>query len=642
MPLYRAFLQTLGATLLLALALACGGKKNSDVAPSTSVLVDGSVTMKRVPLAYDANGVPTGLVDASNPDNLTTVPVRGIVVRAYQQVAQTQPDGSTSQVWLMVRTATTDSLGVYSLSVVKDRPTMVEILSSFNGGNATLVNVIGEPQGIHSATTAMDRLRYALRKAVDGSAPAGTNTPASVITKDTVLNFNVGLEDTWYLVNPSFNLSTREAPLLAQATLETDQPGRTAGHGSGSRLLAIGDTIASFLATYGTATPGAILDLHYWPGRTEPEGSFVEFDTTKFPQAFDSSTSTFHLFGSLRGGPINDDAWDEGVILPLLARGVLYAGNNGRTFSVPLNPLFPPALALPDLSPDIARMEGLAQGMAANILKSPYLADTLGTGLLASVQDIRDISSLSADQRSPYSAPTVAALSWEVVLKANKLPSPGTPTEWTNLNPLASARFFLPPPSLTNGATDATARDLEPLSIYSQIKRLSEVKSGSETVDLAAIFTDAALTNLTTPFGIPWPRPSTGPLASFVADWGTDPVAAFPPVTLSMAKAVLVGGTYPNLSQGEVCYAGFSLTSDKRCALQATIFPALPAGAEISVDIPRLPRTFRFTGTGGVSPAMVLPVETAPPYYHPVRVRLLSPAAVQPDLTVTLALVPAP
>ncbi|HEX4845318.1 MAG TPA: hypothetical protein VFV26_03810, partial [Geothrix sp.] len=66
MPLYRASVQALGAFVLLAVALACGGKKaESTAAPSTTVKVSGTVTYARVPLAKDSNGVPTGLVDSS-------------------------------------------------------------------------------------------------------------------------------------------------------------------------------------------------------------------------------------------------------------------------------------------------------------------------------------------------------------------------------------------------------------------------------------------------------------------------------------------------------------------------------------------------------------------------------------------------
>ena len=639
MPLYRASLQNLGALVLLALALACGSKTQSTPASSTTVSIVGLVNFQRVPLATDANGVPTGLVDSSVPANLKTIPLRGAVVRAYQQVDQTKPDGTKFPVWIVARSSVTDGAGLYSLTVTKDRPTMVEVLSSYNSGSETLINVVAEPAGINSPTLALDRLRYALRKAVNGTTPANDNTPNSMLTADAVVNFSVGLNDPWWVVNPAFSLSTSEAPRITEAVLETDYPGRTAGQGSGSRIMGIGDTIASFLTIYGSASPGAALDLHYWPGRTEPRGSYIEYDRSRFPQAYDTSAGKSHFFGSLRGGPTNDDAWDEGVILPLLGRSLLNAGNNGRTFSVPLGSIFPLGAALPDLSPDLARIEGLADAMAANVLKSPYLADTQGTALAAPVIDIR-ITGLSAAQLTPYSAPGLRAFAWELILKANSLPSPGVAADWATINSLATARFFLAPTSLTNGLTGATARDIEPLNVYSQLNRFKETKTAAEPVDLATVFTDSVLTTLGTPFGITWPRPTIGAYATFAADWGTDPILPFPTVPLSMTKASLVNGFYPNASEGEVFYAVFNLNADKRCVLTATIAPALLPGGQIDVDLPMMTRTFQFTGAGGDSGVIVIPVYTTAPVFHPVRIRLNSPSTLQPDVTVTLTLTP--
>lgn len=645
MPLYRNALQYLGAIALLAVALACGGKNNgTSTTAAPTVILGGTVTYKRVPLAKDAQGVPTGLVDATVPANLQSLPARGAVIRIYQQIEQTQTDGTKTLIWVVAATDKTDSLGNYAISITKDRPTMVEVLSSFDAGNLQIVNVVAEPAGINSPTPALDRLRYALRKAADGTAPAGVKVPSSVLSAQSTVNFTVDVNDEWWLVNPAFNLATKEATLINQAVLETSEPGRTAGLGSGSRILGIGDTIASFLAVYGTASPGTTLDLHYWLGRSEARGSYVEYDQLLFPQAFDTSTGQFHFFGSLRGGPTNDDAWDEGVILPLVARGVLFATSGGRTFAPTLNPLFPCGALLTDLVPDQARIEGLADGMAANVLKTPYLADTQGTGLASPVTDIRDISALTAAQLSPYSAPAIRALSWGVILKANSLPTPGAPSDWAAINSLAAARLFRPP-ALTNGATDATARDIEPLNIYSQLTRLKEAKVSGEPVDLAALFTDATLTALATPCGIPWPRPTTGATASFVLDWGTDPnslTTPLAPMTFSMAKAVQVGGVYPNLSQGEVVYAGFSLNADKRYNVTATISPALGAGAELELELPRMVRAFTFTGSGGSTGAFVIPVNATAPVYHAVRLHLKNPSSVQPDVSVTLAFTPAP
>jgi hypothetical protein len=641
MPLYRAFLQTLGAVVLLALTLACHGKSGSGQ-PAGTAIITGTVTYARVPLAKDAQGLPTGLVDASIATNLQTLPARGISVRFYQHLPQTNPDGSTTLVWYLAQEVLTDVNGYYAVTLAYNTQTMVEVLSTFDGGNGNHIRLVAEPQGINSATPAIDRLQYALRKAADGTAPAGNNVPNSLLSVNCTVDFAVGLNDAWWVTDPVVVQSNKLTPLVDQAVLETTLPGRTAGSGTGSRVLGIGDTVASFLLNYGVATPGTTLDLHYWPGRSESRGSYIEYDQSQFPQALDASTLRFHFFGSLRGGPANDDAWDEGVILPLLARSVLFAGNNNRTFTIPMNPLFPQAAALPNLSPDMARIEGLAEAMAANVLKSPYLADTQGTTLAAPVRDIRDISSLSAAQKSPFSAPALRAFAWEIILKANSLPSPGTSTNWDTINPLAAARFFLTPTGGTNTDTNITALDSEPINIFSQLVRLSEGQSAAEPVNLAAVLPDAVVAALGAPFGISWPRPTSGPNASFAVYWGPDPVTPLPSVALSMAKAIQVNGSYPNYSQGEVFYAGFSLNADKRCILSAALSPALAAGAQVDVDLPLINRTFSFTGTGGSTPVIVIPVAGATPYYHPVRLRLKSPATLQPDVTVTLSLTPVP
>ena len=642
MLLYRASLQTLGAVVLLALALACKGSSGTSAASDTTAVISGTVTYSRVPLAKDANGVPTGLVDSTVAANLTSLPARGVVLRIYQKVEQAKPDGSKALVWELTGSGFTDSSGNYSLSATKDRPTLVELQSSFAGGGTSLINLIAEPGGFNSTTPNYSRLRYGMRKAADGTASTSTNNvPASVLSANATLNFTVGLDDVWYLVNPAINLGTSEASTLPLAVLETTISGHT--QGTGSRILGIGDTIFTFVTDYATASPGASLDLHYWRGN-ESLGSFVEYarDLVQLhDQLYDPANGTYHFRAALRAGPVNDDAWDEGVILPLLARNALYAGNFGRTFSTPLNPLLPTGTPLDSLSPDMARIEGLAEAMAANVLKSPYLADTKGTAL-ASVKDIRTVTT-----QGPYSASALRALAWGVVLKANNVSAPGLAADWANMNPLAAVRFFQAPTSLTNGAADTTARDIEPLNIYSQLTRLKEGKATSEPVDLASVFTDTVLTSLSAPFGLTWPRPTTTAgalIAPFVTDWGTDPNATstpLSPVTLSMAKAVQVGGVYPNLSQGEVFYAGFSLTVDKRYSFKATITPALGTDASLEVDLPLMGRTFTFKGAGSQVDGVVVPVYNTAPVYHPVRLRLKSPTAAQPSVAVTIAFVPA-
>jgi hypothetical protein len=303
-------------------------------------------------------------------------------------------------------------------------------------------------------------------------------------------------------------------------------------------------------------------------------------------------------------------------------------------------PLAPQGVSLPNLSPDQALIEGLADAMAANLLHSPYLADTQGMGLAAPVTDIRDISTLTPTQLSPYSAPGIRALTWALILKANSLPTPGTSTNWGTINTAAMVRFFNGPAAATN-LTYTT----EPLNIYNQIGRLQEAKTSLEPVDLASIFTDAALAPLLTPFGITWPRPTAGPLAAFAANWGADPnstATPIPPIVLSMAKAVQVRGVYPNNSEGEVTYAGFTLSNDRPYTLTVTVSPALATTAQIELmmsSFQAAPMTF--TGSGG-SQRVVLTGSSLAPLFQPVRVRMISPTALQPDTTVTLSLVPVP
>ncbi|GLH70810.1 hypothetical protein GETHPA_23430 [Geothrix rubra] len=646
MLLYRAFLRALGVTAILGLGLglACKGSKGGSAADNSFNLA-GAVKYVRIPLAKDANGVPTGLVDSSVATNLQTLPARKVMVRAYQRIDQTLPDGSTSSVWAVAGATFTDLNGIYSMTLPKDKPLMVEVMSSFDGGNGHQVNVVGDPAGINSTVPAADRVRYGIRKALDGTAPAGNPVPASLPTGDTLLNFTVGLTDKWWLVNPSYDPNTKVAPLTTSAVDETTLPGRTTG--TGSRILAIGDSVASFVATYGNATPGLSVDLHYAPGVSEPRGSFIEYDPSVYPlsSVLNPNTYTFtnRYFGSLQGGA-NDDAWDEGVIFPMLARNVLYGIVEGRTFGMTGRPLFPQAATLPDLSPDQALIEGLANAMAANLLKSPYLADTQGTALAAPVTDIRDLSAYTTAQLTPDSAPALQALAWELILKANSLASPGTSTTWASINPLAMVRFFSAGPAYP---TTTPSYETEPLNIFKQLGRLQEARptGSTEPVDLASIFTDATLTPLLSPFGITWPRPTTGAYAAFATSWGADPnstTAALPPMTLSMAKAVQVRGVYPNNSEGEVAYAGFTMSADRAYTLTVSASPALASTAELELMLPSYQSApLTFTGSGG-SQRVVLAGNSTTPMFQALRVRMVSPTTLQPDTTVTISLVPVP
>jgi hypothetical protein len=471
---------------------------------------------------------------------------------------------------------------------------------------------------MNSSLNQADRPLYLMRKGLDGSNPDNNPTPGTAATANVTVNFTVGLQDKWWLGVTSGTLAT-------SAIRETQ--------GTGSRALAILDSIFSFQSLYGRVLPSAsagdILDLHYRPGISETRGSYVEFDRTLFPQSFDSYTGSRHFFGSLRGASANDDAWDEAVIFTLL-------GRNHQAYTW-VNSLKPVGQNLTHLAPDLALAEGFAQGMAANLLKSPYLADTHGAS--ATVLDIRDRSGLAADQISPFSGPNLAALCWDLILTGNSIALPGTSSTWSNINTSAMVRFFgLAMPKNSDGT-----KFVDIYSIFGQIKRLQEAQITGEPVNLQSIFTDAALTPLLTGYGITWPRPTTGPLASFLLDWGTDPntqTTALPALSLSMSKAVQVQGTYPNASENEVAYAQFFLSKDVAYNFSVVTQPAvLPAGTALEIFFPGVSRTFTFNGT---TPAtrLTMPGNSSTPVLEFVRVRILSPSQISPDIQATIQLVP--
>lgn len=595
-------LVALGAAGLLTFSLACkSSTKSSDTTPTTTTAtLSGKVTYVRIPLVSDANGVPTGL--ETDPAKFKVLPLRGAQIRAYQAKDETNPDGTKTRVWLPTQTYT-DSTGAYSVTLSQGADTFVEVISVFQiSGQYT--RVIADPNGINSLLPQSERVIYSVRKGADGTAPANNPVPGTAFTANATVNFDVGVADKLWIA-PS-NLSQPTAAVAESSA-------------TGSKAFAIGDSIYGFGSIYfGISSAPSILDLHYRPGISESRGNFIEFDKSKYPLSFDSGSG--HYFGSLRGASANDDAWDEGVIFPLMGRYFLYL--QGQTG------LFPPSAPLLDLMPDVAIIEGLAPLMAANALKSPYLADT--SGGTAQIQDVRSLTGVPLAKQTVYSAPNIRALGWELILKANGIASPGTATTWATINPAAMVRFFaLISPS--------TRTDVS--SIYQQIGRLKETKSGIDPVDLATIFTDAALTDLTAPFQITWPRPTTPPLNAFVTDWGNDPnnsaLGAFP---LSMANAVQVHGTYPNVSEGEVAYARFALSKDTAYDVKVVGSNGpLPEGGKIEIRFLSAGVTFTFNGSSAAESArLVLPGNSTTLVVNSVRIKLVSPTAVVPDFTATV------
>lgn len=599
--------------MMLAIPLlvtGCGGGNKDSAQAETTVSVTGKVTFVRIPLKTDNAGIPVGL--ETDTTKFLTQPVSGIAVRFLQAKEESQPDGSKVTVWNLVpgMNQLTNSDGAFSARVPKGEKIFVEVHSRVQPTGPS-VRIIADAAGMYSQVPQADRTMYSLRKGLDGTT--NSNLPGTLATADAVINFEVGLNDKWWLglENPSH---------LGTAVLEST--------GTGSRVLAIAHSVMKFSTHFGAATPGALLDLHYCRGVSEPRGTFVEYNRDLTPLSFDADNGSRHFFGSVRGSSLDDDAFDEGVLLPVFARNYL--------ISVGTSNLPPPASSFRNLSPELALVEGFPPAIAAIILKSPFLANTNATG--TTYLDIRDISLLSPAEKSVFSAPLISALGWEVGLKAASLPSPGTPTDWEKLNARDTLRFFNP-----YVAPDAAGTPSDLISLYSQITRLKEAKGTGESIDLAAIFTDATLTTFLQPFNITWPRPTTGPLASFLSDWGKDPnslTTPFAPMAFTMAQAEELNGTFPNISQGEVGFSKFLLAKDTAYNLYVTTSPALPSGVTIECLLDGI-QTISFPqGLGSLR--ITLRGNATVPILHSVRTRVISPSLRIPDTVATVHLDVAP
>lgn len=595
----------------LSVVMGCGGKSQQSAVAAAKVTISGQITFTRIPLVLDSNGVPTGL--ETDPTKFLTQPAPGVAVRFLRATDEVMPDGSIVTLWnpILTLNQSTDTDGHYSGQVVKGDRIFVEVLSRLQTAGSP-VRIVADPAGMYSSVPQADRTVYALRKGPDGNS--ASNLPGSMASTDTTVNFVVGLNDKWWI--------TQEDPSkLGEAVLEET--------GTGSRILGIAQTIMKFSNTYGSPTPSSPVDLHYHRGVSESRGTFIEYNRDLTPLSFNGSSNSRHFFGSVRGSLLNDDAFDEGVLLPMVARNFLLSYRTTGFFPLEAN--------LTNLTPDMALLEGLAPAMAASILKSPYLADTSSTGVTRI--DIRDVSSLAVADKSPFSGPLISALAWEIGLKANGVTSPGTPTDWAKLDPLAIQRFYIP-----QVATDATSGfPTDIVSLYSQIARLKEGKIATETVDLAAIFTDASLTPLLQPFSIAWPRPTTGPFASFLTSWGLNPNSSstpFTPFAFTMAKAEQVRGTFPNVSAGEVVNSIFSLSKDTAYNLYVTTIPPLPSGAQVEIQMDG--STLYVFGSGSAPVRITLFGDSTTAVMHSVRVRVLSPTVRIPDFQSTVHLDVAP
>ena len=646
----RACAAMLLSTGLLGLGLGCKGKSTD-----AGLNISGTVTYTRVPLQVGNDGVPTGL--ATDPSLYVTLPARGVQVRVFQAEAEVDPYGNPYTSWMLSSTTSTDINGAYSMSgFATGQPTFVELDSIAPGSNP--VRIVGDPAGIASTVPEASRVIYTQRIGVNDTQPSLAAAPGEIMGGDATVNFNVGPGDTWALMplnwnNP--NIGPFPTPVASSA---------------GSAVLAILDSYYSFTYVYGFQSPGP-MDLHYFPGLSNPRGSFVEYDTARYPLAYDGSK--LHYFGSIAGNvagasagtPPNlstfGDAFHEGVLFPLFSRNNLYAQNTTI--------LLPTAERLTSLTPPLAVVDGLADVMAANLLQSPYLPDTslLNTPMPAPAvpaarypaRDIRDTSALSLPQQSACSVPNIEALGWAMTLQANLITAPGLPADWLTIYPNNLLRLYsliLPDTILeTAGATNITS-DVNSLLV--QVGRMQEAQGPGDALNLAAYFPDVILTPMLAQFNIPWPTIAALPVYSI--QWGADPntlVTPLPPFVLSMAQAQQVNlfdpitaaqtQAYPNCSQGEVQFFIFSCSVDKTYNLTFSTGGPLPGGAalpagvvlEVTVDGKALNNkgVYLFGGANPSSSTITFSgnyIDLTSPTYHYLQVRILSPNTLQPDLTI--------
>ncbi len=634
------FLATLAVLCLLPLGLGCGGKKDAAASTETpSIKVSGTVTYIRKPLAVGADGIPTGL--KTDTADFVSLPLRGVAVRAFQGKVETDASGNSVTVWKVVNSTNTTAEGKYSLSVAPGVSTFIEVASSMSPLSGSSVRVMAS--SISDPTPLAERPFYVLRKAADGTSPAGDQTPSSTPTADATVDFAIGLAQPWW-VGPT---STRIEKTVTTAVppVTTWLPSLTQeSTGTGSRVAAILDTVYTFGSTIGDPTPGKMLSLHYDVTSADSGPSFVEYDLEAYTPTKTSNT----YFGYLRASSSNDDAWDEGVILSLLARNHMVSQR--LTSLTPTTPLADRS-DLQDLRPDMALLEGFSDAIAAILLKSPYLADTSAGGTVN--RDIRLTAGLGSDV---YSAAKVASIAWKLNLYANGTNSGGvlTPvtdtfTGWATLSQTALRRFFAVVPPVE--ATTSLPADIG--SLYSQLARLKEARGTADTVDLAAFFTDANLKAILEP-DILWPRPTSTatlpdplvPEAGFLANWGTDPnstVKVLPSFSLKMQGIAHLNrlNVYPNFSKGEVYLAQFTCTKDRNYRLTVQGLPALPAGASLEVRVDGT-KACTFTASGSQDlqtiTGPVPPATTA--VLHRLQFRLISPDTLLADQNITVRLDP--
>jgi len=594
------------------------------------------------------------------------LPARGVLVRVFQLVYDLDQTGQQHQNWRLAGISVTDLNGGYSVgNAFPGYPTFVEVTSVFQqiGGHGSTLQIIADPAGINSALPEPKRPIYVYRVGMDG-VPLGTKNvvdpdnstpplnPIPVLTGNSTMNISVGLTDPWAVTVPNWYVPGS----VAHPTATSQQSPPSAFVPVGGAPLAILDNAYLLSYYFGDPTPsqvpGGVLDLHYYPGlpATAPRSGVV-YDTRLTPLSYDGTRS--HYFGTIAGGPaaanpsLPNDAWDQRVIFPILARNFLY----GQAKTA----LFPTGTSsLPSLSPDLALVDGLCDALAANLIGSPNLTDTS----MAAPYVTRDISVIPAlpvitpaiPSPGIVSPANLAALAWNL-----------TQAEGATLNPTVMPRLYnlINPTGVT---VDNFAFQVDIASMLGQVGRLLEGKQSSEPIDLSLHFTNPVLIGELAPFGILWPFDATVPGAldwppHVATDWNPNLVAPGPasvaaPIPFSMANAQQIPDpltgvpAFPNCSQGEVAYAKLAIFTDVNYML--SIDPAtIPAGAQIEVVVDGHISSQAYLFPAATPPVITLtgnPRDFNNPTRHFIRIRLLKPDAVIPPFTASLnlALVPPP
>lgn len=683
---FPSWLRPCAAICLAAGLLGLGsGCHRSTGLPAGTINLSGTVTFTRTPVVYDTSsdpatsGQPTGYGAPA-----AAAVARGVVVRAFLLVPDIDSSGRLNQVWRLVGSTVTDINGLYQLNgfVYQGYSAFVEVDGVFQmaSGNDSSVKIIADPAGITSSLPEPMRPIWALRKDMAGNPvtnpvvadPLTTTSTVAVATVDATVNFLVGTTDSWVATVSNWYVPGTNPNYPGSSTQPQAPPTETLA--LGSKVLGILDNVYNFANLYGDPTPsqgrGGVFDLHYHPGVTEPaRRSYVVYDRQMTPLAdtgtleANGTTEKFAYFGTLAGGPAVDDAWDPGVIYPMLARNFLFG--QGKTA------LFPTGRSsLLSLSPDLAVVDGMGDAMAATLLTTPWLTDITSPVPLAP-RDIRVIPA-SPGLGSPG---TLAALAWQLSLTGNNITPPGTYANWSatwsygtptglTFPPVMARLFDLEYPYVqTQGINGEVTQRTDIISIYGQAARLQEPQNGNP-VDLAKTFSNLELFTQLNPFNLQWPlTPQAWP---FIAtDWNSGTyvvpgpmLPTLPSFTLSMAQAQQIPNpaitdpvpalVYPNCSQGEVAYTKLALYLDQSFQLSLATSPSLPAGAAIEVLVdgaiapPALPnpqpQRFLFTaGNLGPVPLSLAgnPTDYTNPTWHWIRFRMISPTVQQPDVLVT-------